>query len=505
VQTERFTGKHEKKDKEQKEMMIAKNTERKAKRKTQAMGLLLAALVAACLMLVATAPMVTPAVAAVTFAVDRNDDPDPTTAKACTDAPNDCSLRGAIVAANAAAGADAITVPAGTYTLTRAGANEDATSTGDLDVTDELTITGAGARATSVAGGAAPYDDRIFENHSGARTDITGLTITGGKVAGSTGGGVANLMGILTLDGVAVKKNTAPSAGGVYDSGGTLNLTDSTVSGNLAANDVGGVLQTSGTVNITNSTISGNKATRFGGGVAASGAVMNIRNSTIANNESGRLGGGIITELGTTVVVKNTIVSGNSVDNCDAAQLGGAISSQGNNISSDDSCGFTQTTDKLNTNPLLGPLQNNGGPTDTRALLTGSPAIDTGANAACPATDQRGVARPQGPRCDIGAYERRNSPPVARNDSYDGVEDRTLTRSAPGVLRNDTDADGDTLRAARVSGPGKGTLSLNPNGSFSYKPPSNFNGSVSFVYRASDGRGGSDTGTVTLRIEARPG
>jgi hypothetical protein len=94
---------------------------------------------------------------------------------------------------------------------------------------------------------------------------------------------------------------------------------------------------------------------------------------------------------------------------------------------------------------------------------------------------------------------------VARNDSYDGVEDRTLTRSAPGVLRNDTDADGDTLRAARVSGPGKGTLSLNPNGSFSYKPPSNFNGSVSFVYRASDGRGGSDTGTVTLRIEARPG
>lgn len=118
---------------------------------------------AACLLLTSG-----PAHAATTFAVDRNDDPDPTTAKACTDTtPNDCSLRGAIVAANA--GADTITVPASAtpYTLSRAGSGEDAASTGDLDITDELTITGAGARTTSVAGGAAPFDDRVFENRPG--------------------------------------------------------------------------------------------------------------------------------------------------------------------------------------------------------------------------------------------------------------------------------------------------------------------------------------------------
>lgn len=105
------------------------------------------AVMAACLLLTSG-----PAHAATTFAVDRNDDPDPTTAKACTDTtPNDCSLRGTIVAANA--GADTITVPASAthYTLSRAGSGEDAASTGDLDITDELTITGAGARTTSRA------------------------------------------------------------------------------------------------------------------------------------------------------------------------------------------------------------------------------------------------------------------------------------------------------------------------------------------------------------------
>ena len=329
-------------------------------------------------------------------------------------------MRGAIVAANAAAGADDITLPAGTYTLTRAGVSEDA-STGDLDITDELTITGAGARATSVVGGPAPYDDRIFDNHSGAKTTVTDLTITDGKTGG-TGGGVAN-GGDLTLERVAVKDNTAGTVGGIYGIGGTLNLIDSTVSGNSSTTGlVGGVGQEKGSVNITNSTISGNKAgeTGLAGGVVATdGALMTIRNSTIAFNESGRLGGGILTlKPGTLVTVKNTIVAGNSLDNCDTAQFsGGIISSQGNNISSDNSCPFTQPTDKQNTNPLLSPLQNNGGPTDTRALLPGSPAIDAGTNAGCPETDQRGVRRPQNGDgntsavCDVGAFERNDLTP----------------------------------------------------------------------------------------------
>ena len=123
---------------------------------------------------------------------------------------------------------------------------------------------------------------------------------------------------------------------------------------------------------------------------------MNILNSIIANNESARLGGGIMTQLGAAIFVKNTIVADNSIENCNAAQFGGVISSQGNNISSDDSCPFTKPADKQNTNPLLGPLQNNGGPTDTRALLPGSPAVDAANATACPQRDQRGVVRKDG-------------------------------------------------------------------------------------------------------------
>jgi hypothetical protein len=86
--------------------------------------------------------------------------------------------------------------------------------------------------------------------------------------------------------------------------------------------------------------------------------------------------------------------------------LSAAITSGGHNLSSDSTCGFTAGGDLQNTNPLLGPLATNGGPTPTYALLPGSPAFDTGPNTGCPATDQRGITRPQGIRCDIGAFER---------------------------------------------------------------------------------------------------
>ncbi len=409
-----------------------------------------------------------------------------------------CTLRAAIQDANAAAGADAITVPAGTFTLTRAGGG--AAFTGDLDVTDDLTITGAGTRATSVVGGAAPFDDRVFDIQPGASATITGLTITGGK-ATDAGGGAWN-EGDLTLDGVAVKGNDSKFGAGIASIGGNLDLTDSTVSGNSAQLGGGVVNQEGGATNITNSTISGNWSSGDSVGVVAgSDARINILNSTIASNTSPRLGGGIlVTEPGTLVNVKNTIVAGNTANNCDTTRFGGVISSQGNNISSDNSCPFTQSTDKRNTNPRLGPLRNNGGPTDTRALLSGSPAIGAGANADCPAADQRGVDRPQGPRCDIGAYERPNSAPTAKNDAYKVKEDRTLNVRPGGVLRNDTDPDGDRLAARRVSGPSKGRLTLRKDGSFTYEPRKNFNGADRFVYEARDGKGGADRATATIKV-----
>ena len=107
------------------------------------------------------------------------------------------------------------------------------------------------------------------------------------------------------------------------------------------------------------------------------------------------------------MTVQNSIVSGGGPDNCfTPSQLDSPITSQGHNIDSGVTCGFTASGDMSSTGPLLGPLADNGGPTRTRALLLGSPAIDTADNAVCPATDQRGVARPQLAACDIGAFER---------------------------------------------------------------------------------------------------
>ena len=134
------------------------------------------------------------------------------------------------------------------------------------------------------------------------------------------------------------------------------------------------------------------------------------------------------------------------------------IRSQGNNLSSDGTCNLTEPTDKRNIIPRLGPLQNNGGATDTRALLAGSAALDGGVTIGCPTVDQRGVARPQGLRCDIGAFERRNRKPVARDDSFRASEDTALRVAPRGVLRNDTDPDGDRLRASIANRPTRGQL-----------------------------------------------
>jgi hypothetical protein len=106
------------------------------------------------------------------------------------------------------------------------------------------------------------------------------------------------------------------------------------------------------------------------------------------------------------LTLTNTIVADNGVENCD-----GNISSLGHNLTDDTSCGLTEPSDLVVADAMLGPLQDNGGPTETHDLLPGgtttpgSPAIDAGDNAACPTTDQRGVVRPQGAACDIGAVE----------------------------------------------------------------------------------------------------
>jgi VCBS repeat-containing protein len=147
------------------------------------------------------------------------------------------------------------------------------------------------------------------------------------------------------------------------------------------------------------------------------------------------------------------------------------------------------------------------------ALLFGSPAIDAGDNTDAPPFYQRGLARivdgngDGTATIDIGAYEAQtalpgNPPPVAVNDSYSTNEDTALTVPAPGVLGNDSDADGNPLTAVRVSGPAHGTLTLNSNGSFTYTPAANYNGPDSFTYKANDGAAESNLATVSITVIA---
>jgi VCBS repeat-containing protein len=158
----------------------------------------------------------------------------------------------------------------------------------------------------------------------------------------------------------------------------------------------------------------------------------------------------------------------------------------------------------------LGPLQDNGGETQTIAPQAGSVAIDAGDSATCAAEpvsnrDQRGEVRPQGIGCDVGAVEVKPSyyPPVAKDDSYTTVANPAQPLSmdaAHGLLPNDDDQDGKPLLAQLVKEPSHGKLTLNEDGSFTYTPEEGFAGSDSFDYRAADGSGESNTATVTIVV-----
>jgi VCBS repeat-containing protein len=200
------------------------------------------------------------------------------------------------------------------------------------------------------------------------------------------------------------------------------------------------------------------------------------------------------------MMLKNTLVAYNGT----LGDCFGPISSAGYNLEynlppNGNTCSLTATGDLTGTNPMLGVFQNNGGKTYTYALLPSSPAINAGTNTGCPATDQRGVTRPRGPSCDIGAYEANNTP-SALADIYTTSEDIVLVVGQPGVLGNDTDPDNDILTASLVSQPVHGVLTLNANGAFNYTPDANYHGPDSFSYRASDGALSSAVTAVSLTI-----
>ncbi|WP_206814361.1 PEP-CTERM sorting domain-containing protein [Chroococcus sp. FPU101] len=325
------------------------------------------------------------------------------------------SLRQAILDSNAMAGADTIQFSGvtGTITLTR----------GELSITDNLTINGPGANNFSVSGN---NNSRVFYIYNPSTTIdvfIDGLTITRGIAFFA--GGIFNREENLTLSNSTVSRNLSSYGGGVLNSNGTTSISNSTISGNLA-NDGGGVLNSNGITSISNSTISNNSA-YYGGGVSNSYGTTSISNSTVSGNLAND-GGGVFNRG--TLNLANTIIANSTGGDC--ATFG--LDTNVNNLIEDGSCDPT-----LSGNPNLGPLQDNGGPTFTQALLPGSIAIDAGSNAAIPpgiTTDQRGAgfSRIVNGTVDIGAYEASpNVPPVPEPSSLFGI--LTLGLVAIGSLR----------------------------------------------------------------------
>jgi hypothetical protein len=255
-----------------------------------------------------------------------------------------------------------------------------------------------------------------------ASMTITDSIITGGRVRHGPGfdgygGGIYNCPGsTMTIINTTIGDNSAEEGGAICN-GGALTINNSTFSGNVARHRKGGGIRNYGTLTINNSTFSGNRASGIGGGIHNGGlfgpsGTMVISNSTFSGNIAGDgYGGGIFNaKKGTRVVLRNTIVASNTLGNCH-----GNLTSRGYNLSSDNTCNFDSTGDLNNTDPDLGPLQSNGGPTHTMALLPGSPAIDSGNPSGCTdghgnllTTDQRGMPRPDkedSGGCDRGAYE----------------------------------------------------------------------------------------------------
>jgi uncharacterized repeat protein (TIGR01451 family) len=288
----------------------------------------------------------------------------------------------------------------------------------------------------------------VIVNHS----LISGNSSTGSDPTSAVGGGIVNglyagndnALAIVEVYDSTIEGNTARNGGGLANvvpgvvTSATVQMVinRSTINGNTADGsglqfgNGGGILNVDSEVTVVNSTVSGNAAngsgtlSGVGGGLANAGfnapAVTGLTNATIASNTAvadgsglanGNLGGGA------TITSENTVVAGN-----DCFNTAGTYTSLDHNLEEGDSCNFDQANDQTNIDPMIGPLADNGGPTETHALLEGSPAIDEAANATCAAepvggVDQRGAPRPQGSVCDIGAYERLNPADLALQKS----------------------------------------------------------------------------------------
>lgn len=233
----------------------------------------------------------------------------------CADSSGDCSLRAAIMEANALAGADTIVLPAGTYQLTLSGANEDNANTGDLDIANDVTISGAGSATTIIH--AATLNDRAFHILTNAHATLSGATIRHAATTGD-GGGILNA-GTFTLTNSAVFSNTAAINGGGIFNDGVLVLDNTSVTFNLA--ESGGGIDNSDTITVTDSSINFNHASYAGGIQNRSSGALRVVDSSVNSNIADIDGGGILNDDDGLFILVGSTVSSNT-----ATAYGGGIS-----------------------------------------------------------------------------------------------------------------------------------------------------------------------------------
>jgi len=367
----------------------------------------------------------------------------------CHTSANTCSLRAATMQANhmASAGITVIAVSAGTYVLTRAPGGTNGEDSGDLDFNappvagQTVSVIGAGAGRTIIDGNQL---DRVMAINPASTVRLSGVTIRNGRGGPSFGGGISN-HGTLDIADSVIEDNQADEGGGIDSAGGlsivrstiranvamygggmyvygNTHIRDSTISGNAATPYSGGGIYNADTLWIVNGTISGNAADTDGGGIYSRYRTYLYSSSIIGNDadhdrdETGGNGGGFFADgmLGSENLIINVLFAANTL--LDAPiynDCAGTIDAVGFNVFGDPT-GCTINGPWGGVTPAsIGPLQDNGGPTWTHALLNGSEAIDNAfASSGCVddegedmPTDQRGAARVTGTRCDIGSFE----------------------------------------------------------------------------------------------------
>jgi hypothetical protein len=416
------------------------------------------------------------------------------------------SLRQAILDANGTTGADTITFTlSGTITLA---------STLPA-IADELTIDGSGQSIT-ISG---DNKVRVITVNGGATLNLTGLTIANGLCNNCAGGGLYTEDGTININHSTFSGNSVDcgpacgiSGGAIANRGSVLNVSNSTFAGNSASFGGGGIYSSHGSVMVSNSTFAGNSDAFQGGAIYNDLSSMMVSNSTFAGNSASDVGGAIYNARGSMTVSNSTFADNSagyagSIANVSSMTLSntiianstgdcyGRISADSHTLASDSSCGGATVKSSAELN--LGPLANNGGPTQTIALLPGSAAIDAGDDAVCAAApvnhlDQRGVARPQGAHCDSGAFELEQqtdttAPTITISSPADGAV-YLLGQSVTASYTCQDEQDGSGLASCAgtvASGASIDTASV---------------GSHSFSVQAADNAGNSASKSVTYQV-----